>query len=121
MNLLIDWLFSAAILYGLSEYTTLVSVETFFIALKVSILVCFIAFIIRILSGFLKVLGCLTLGISYIAGLFLQLFALPIALLRAQPYIDGYSIPGKTEAFIVGIIMTVFSVIILDRNKKSSR
>lgn len=121
MNLLINWLLSAAILYGLGEYTTLLTIENFVVALKVSILISFIAFIIRIISGFLKVLGCLTLGISYIAGLILQFLAMPIALLRAQPYIQGYAIAGKNEAFIVAIILTVFSAIILDRNKKSSR
>lgn len=119
MNFIINWLLSAAILYGLSEYTTLLSLESFVVALKLSALVCFIAFILRIVSGFLKVLGCLTLGISYIAALLIQLLAIPFALLKVQPYLSGYSIPGQTEAMIVGIILTVFSGIILDRKKSS--
>lgn len=120
MKLLLNWILTAIILLGLAEYTSLLAIDDFATALKLAVVISLIEFVLRILSGFMKLTGCLTLGISYLAGILLSVFSLPIALMESMPYVQGYSIPSYYEAIIVSVILTFLSMLVLDR-KKSPR
>ncbi len=120
MKIIINWVLTSASLIILSEFTNLIHIEDFATALKLSVIINLILFILRVTSSFLKMMGCLTFGISYIAGLALSLMSLPIAFIKAEPYVRGYQIQGYRDAVIVSIIMTMISVLVLDR-KKSPR
>lgn len=119
MKLLINWILSAIILFGLSEYTSLLVVDDFTTALKLAVVVSLIVFLLRIMSGFLKVMGCLTFGLSYLAGIVISIFSLPIALMKSMPYVHGYTIASYNGAIIVSIIMTFISMLVLDTKKSS--
>lgn len=119
MKLLINWIISAIILFLLSEYTSLLKIADFTTALKLAVVMSFIIFLLRVLSGFLKVMGCLTFGLSYLAGLILSMLAMPIALIKAMPYVKGYTITGYDKAVVVSILLTLLSMMILDTKKSS--
>ncbi|NLY36658.1 MAG: phage holin family protein [Tissierellia bacterium] len=120
MKLLLNWFLTAVILFGLSEFTSFLVIDDFTTALKLAIVISLIEFLLRIASGFMKFTGCLTLGISYLAGILLSIFSLPIALMESMPYVQGYSIPSYYEAIIVSVILTFLSMLILDRKKSSN-
>lgn len=102
---------------GLSEYTSLLVIDGFATALKLAVVISLIVFLLRILSGFLKVMGCLTFGLSYLAGILISIFSMPIALMESMPYVRGYRIVSYKEAIIVSIIMTVLSMLVFDTKK----
>lgn len=121
MRILVNWLLTGASLMILSEFTDLIQVLDFATALKLAIVINLILFVLRVMSGFLKIMGCLTFGISYVAGLVLSLMSLPIAFVKAMPYVRGYEIGGYKEALIVSVIMTLLSVLVFDTKKSSRR
>lgn len=117
MEMITSWIVTSLILYGLSDLTSLISVDSMMSALALALAISLLLVLIRFLSGFLKVMGCFTFGISYLVGLFVGIFALPLALVKAQSFVGGFSVPGYKEAIFASIIINLVSSLILDRKK----
>lgn len=119
MNLIINWVITSVLLFGLSELTSLISIDVFTTAMVLALVIEVIVFLLKKLSSLLKAMGCLTMGISYIVGMGIGLFALPYSLIKAMDYVGGYSIAGYGEAITVSFIMAAIGAIVLDTKKSS--
>lgn len=120
INLIINWILTSVLLFALSEYTSLISIDSLTTAMILALVIDILVFLLKKLSVLLKAMGCLTLGITYLIGMAVGFFALPLSLLKAMNYVGGYSIAGYREAFIVSFIMAAVGTLVLDRKKSSN-
>ncbi len=90
-----------------SYFNYFVHVDSIKIALLVSLTVSIFLFLIKLLADILKVAGCFTAGLTYIAGLILSIFALPLALFYAQDYVDGFAVKSFLSAVLFSIIICI--------------
>ncbi len=84
-----------------------VHVESLEVALFVSFVITVFLFLIKILADVFKVMGCLTFGITYIVGVVLSIFALPMSIFYAQDYVSGFAVKNFFSAVVFSIIVSI--------------
>ncbi|WP_459128606.1 phage holin family protein [Guggenheimella bovis] len=117
MKFILNWALNGLIIYLASHTFHLMYVEDLKTGLIVSLVAAVITLLIRILSGVLKVTGCLTLGITYILGLIIGLFAIPIALHYTQYVVDGFKLKDILSTIIVSFFISVTNSSVIKSKK----
>lgn len=117
MRILLNWIVNAAILYFGATQFNLVVVDSFVTALIVSLVAAIITWLIRLATKPLKVLGCLTFGVSYIAGIFLGLVAIPLAFYITQDLVSGFSLLTMEKTLIISLIISLVNNLVFSSEK----
>ena len=118
MKLIINWIINAVILY-LGSMIGLIELDSFGTAFMLALVAAIITWGIRLLVIPLKGLGCLTFGITFIIGIILSIFAVPLALHYAQNFIDGYRATCGVNLVILAVLMSVINNLV-DRKRRDA-
>lgn len=118
MRILLNWIVNAAILYFGATQFNLLTIDSFTTALIVSLVAAIITWLIRLATKPLKVLGCLTFGVSYIAGVVLALVAIPLAFYITQDLVAGFSVITIEKTLIISLIISLVNNLIFSGDTK---
>ncbi len=90
-----------------SHFNLFVHVQSLEVALFVSFIITVFLFSIKLLADVFKVMGCFTFGITYIVGVIMSIFALPMSIYYAQDYVSGFAVKSFFSAVIFSIIVSI--------------
>lgn len=113
MRLIINWFINAAIIYFGATNLGLIEVDSFQTALLVSLVAAVLTFVIRLATIPLKAFGCFTFGLTYLAGIILSIFAIPLALYLVPEFLKGVRTISTTKTVILGIIISVANNLVM--------
>lgn len=120
MLILLNWLVNAAIIYFSSTQLGWVVVDSFTTALFVSLVAAIITWLIRLVTKPLKILGCLTFGVSYIAALLLGLVAIPLAFYLTEELVKGFAITTIGNTLLISIVISLVNSLVFSSQSSKS-
>lgn len=118
MRILLNWIVNAAIIYYGANQFGLLSVESFPTALLVSLIAALLTWLIRLATKPLKILGCLTFGVSYLAALVLGLVAIPLAFYLTQEFVSGFKITTMENLILISLVISLVNNLIFSSETK---
>lgn len=113
MRLIINWFLNALIIYYGATRFQLIEIDSFQTALLVSLVAAILTFVIRLFTLPLKALGCFTFGLTYLAGIILSIFAIPLALYLVPEFIKEVRTLSTAKTVILGIIISVANNLVM--------
>ncbi|HHT20402.1 MAG TPA: phage holin family protein [Tissierellia bacterium] len=112
MRILLNWLVNAIIIYFGSTQLGWVNVDSFTTALIVSLVAAILTWLIRLATKPLKVLGCLTFGVSYLAAVVLGLVAIPLGFYLTQELVSGFSITTMQNLILISLVISLVNSLV---------